>query len=141
MPQRPVATGPMTALPATGGTDLAVLIVDDDARVRSGLRDMIQLSPDAAVLGEAPSARRALELDLALSPDVVVLDLLLPRAEDGLSVLRELRARGTPVVAISVLGFLRAQALTSGAFAFLEKGSPVIEKLMQAIRGAAGTSP
>ena len=126
--------------PATGG-ELAVLIVDDDVRVRSGLRDMIGLFPDAVVLGEASSAHSALELDLALSPDVVVLDLLLPRAEDGLGVLRELHARGTPVVAISVWGFLRAQALASGAFTFLEKGSRLIEQLMHAIRGAAGTRP
>lgn len=134
-PQRAVDKGPMS-LRATGGTGLAVLIVDDDARVRLGLRDMIQLSPDAAVVGEASSARSALELDLALHPDVVVLDLLLPRVEDGVGVLRELSARGTPVVAISVLGFLRAHALASGAFTFLEKGSPVIEQLMQAIRNA-----
>ena len=125
----------------TGRSVLAVLVADDDARVRSGLRDMIQLSPDAAVVGEASSARSALQLDRALTPDVVVLDLLLPRVEDGLGVLRELSARGRPVVAISVLGFLRAQALTSGASTFLEKGSPVIENLMQAIRGAAGTTP
>lgn len=122
----------------TGTPALAILIADDDARVRLGLREMIQLSPDAAVVGEASSARSALQLDLALNPDVVVLDLLLPRVEDGLGVLRELTARGRPVVAISVLGFLRAQALTSGAFTFLEKGSPVVEQLMQAIRGAAG---
>ena len=139
-PQRPEDKGPMS-LRATGGSALAVLIVDDDARVRQGLRDMIQLSPDAAVLGEASSARSALDLDLALNPDVVVLDLLLPRVEDGLGVLRELSARGTPVVAISVLGFLRPHALTFGAFTFLEKGSPVIEQLMQAIRSAAGTIP
>ena len=110
-------------------------------RVRRALREVIGLSSDAAVVGEAPSARSALQLDLALNPDVVVLDLLLPRVEDGLGVLRELTARGRPVVAISVLGFLRAQALTSGAFAFLEKGSPVIEQLMQVVRGAAGTIP
>ena len=122
----------------TGRSLLAVLIADDDARVRRGLRDVIELTADAAVVGEASSARSALQLDLTLNPDVVVLDLLLPRVEDGLGVLRELTARGRPVVTISVLGFLRAQALASGAFTFLEKGSPVIEQLMQAIRGAAG---
>ena len=131
---------PDEGVTTTASPRLAVLIAEDDARVRLGLRDMIQISPDAAVVGEASSASSALQLDLALNPDVVVLDLLLPRVEDGLRVLRELSARGRPVVAISVLGFLRAQALTFGAFTFLEKGPPVIEQLMQALRGAAGTT-
>lgn len=58
---------------------LAVLVADDDARVRQGLREMIQFLSDAVVVGEASSARSALQLDLALRPDVVILDLLLPR--------------------------------------------------------------
>lgn len=118
------------------GPRLAVLVADDDARVRQGLREMIQFSSDAVVVGEASSARSALQLDLALRPDVVILDLLLPGAEDGLGVLRELSARGRPVVAISVWGFLGPQALASGAASFLEKGSPLIDQLVQAIRTA-----
>jgi len=119
---------------------LAVLVADDDARVRHGLREMIQFSSDAVVVGEAASARTALQLDLALRPDVVILDLLLPEAEDGLGVLRELSARGRPVVAISVSGFLGPRALASGAASFLEKGSPLIDQLVQAIRAAATDS-
>ena len=118
------------------GPRLAVLVADDDARVRHGLREMIQFSSDAVVVGEASSARSALQLDLALRPDVVILDLLLPGAEDGLGVLRELSARGRPVVAISVWGFLGPQALASGAASFLEKGSPLINQLVHAIHTA-----
>jgi hypothetical protein len=59
-----------------------------------------------------------------------------PGAEDGLGVLRELSARGRPVVAISVGGFLGPQALAFGAASFLEKGSPLIDQLVQAIRTA-----
>ena len=128
-------------MPGRGPT-LAVLVVDDDARIRRGLREMIEFAPDVTVVGEASSASTALQLDLALRPDVVVLDLLLPHAEDGLRVLSELRSRGTPVVAISGLGFLRTQALELGASSFMEKGSQLIGQLVQTIAGAVtGTTP
>jgi chemotaxis response regulator CheB len=85
---------------------LRVLIVDDDARVRRALRCLIDCSPDLTVVGEAGSTRSATRLDLELRPDVVVLDLLLPQAPEGMEVLRELRGRDRPVVAISRMGEL-----------------------------------
>lgn len=127
----------MTATGLRRGSRLGVLVADDDARVRNGLRALIDFAPDAVVIGEASSATAALQLDLALRPDVVVLDLLLPEAEDGLGVLRELRARGRPVVAISVWGTLGPRALATGAASFLEKGSHLIDQLVAAIRSAA----
>jgi chemotaxis response regulator CheB len=85
---------------------LRVLIVDDDARVRRALRSLLECSPDLTVVGEAGSARSARRLDLELLPDVVVLDLLLPQAPEGMDILRELRGRGRPVIAISRMGEL-----------------------------------
>jgi chemotaxis response regulator CheB len=85
---------------------LRVLIVDDDARVRRALRSLIGCSADLTVVGEAGSTRSAKRLDLELLPDVVVLDLLLPQAPEGMQVLRELRGRDRPVVAISRMGEL-----------------------------------
>jgi hypothetical protein len=67
---------------------LRVLVVDDDVRVRRGLRGLIECAPDLMVVGEAGSACGARRLDLELDPDVVVLDLLLPQASDGMDVLR-----------------------------------------------------
>jgi CheY-like chemotaxis protein len=83
---------------------LRVLVVDDDIRVRRALRSLIECAPDLIVVGEARSTASAKRLDLELLPDVVVLDLLLPQALDGMGVLRELRGRGRPVVAITGLG-------------------------------------
>jgi chemotaxis response regulator CheB len=83
--QEPVPDDPRKA------PKLRVLIVDDDARVRRPLRDLIECSPDLIVVGEAWSTRSAKRLDLELLPDVVVLDLLLPQASEGMVVLRELR--------------------------------------------------
>ena len=118
-----------------------VLIVDDDARVRRALRSLIDSSSDLTVVGEAASTQSATRLDLALVPDVVVLDLLLPQAPDGMEVLGELRGRGRPVVAISQMGELRPQAMVAGAHGFLEKHGRDVDDLLDMIRAAYRHTP
>ena len=120
---------------------LRVLIVDDDARVRRALRSLVECSPDLTVVGEARSARSARRLDLELDPDVVVLDLLLPQAPDGMGVLRELRSRDRPVVAISRMGELGPEAMVAGAHAFLEKDGRDVDDLLDMIRAAHRQDP
>jgi DNA-binding NarL/FixJ family response regulator len=120
---------------------LRVLIVDDDARVRRALRSLIECSVDLTVVGEAGSARSAERLDLKLLPDVVVLDLLLPQAMDGMCVLRELRGRDRPVVAISGTGELASPAMVAGAHAFLEKHGRDVDDLLDMIRTAHRHDP
>ena len=120
---------------------LRVLIVDDDARVRRALRCLIECAPNLTVVGEAGSTRGAKRLDLELGPDVVVLDLLLPRVSDGLQVLRELRGRDRPVVALSGMGELGPQALGAGAPAFLEKHGRDVDDLLDMIRAAYRHDP
>jgi DNA-binding NarL/FixJ family response regulator len=120
---------------------LRVLIVDDDVRVRRALRGLIQCSPDLAVVGEAGSTRSAKRLDLELLPDVVILDLLLPQAPQGMQVLRELRGRGRPVVAICGTGVLGPQAVRAGAYAFLEKHGRDVDDLLDMIRAAHQHDP
>jgi DNA-binding NarL/FixJ family response regulator len=120
---------------------LRVLIVDDDARVRRALRGLIECAPDLTVVGEAGSTRSAMRLDLELGPDVVVLDLLLPQAADGMDVLRQLRGRDRPVVAISRLGELGPEAMATGAHAFLEKHGRDVDDLLDMIRAASRHDP
>jgi DNA-binding NarL/FixJ family response regulator len=120
---------------------LTVLVVDDDARVRRALRTLIESSPDLTVAGQAATATQALELDRQLTPDIVVLDLLLPAASNGLSALRELVRRGRPVVAISIAGGLHAPALSAGAGAFVEKGAREMDRLLDTIRAAPHRPP
>jgi DNA-binding NarL/FixJ family response regulator len=120
---------------------LRVLIVDDDARVRRALRSLIECAPDLTVVGEAGSTPSATRLDLELLPDVVVLDLLLPRAPEGMEVLRELRRHGRPVVAISGMGELGPQAMAAGAHAFLEKHGRDVDDLLDMIRAAYRHDP
>jgi DNA-binding NarL/FixJ family response regulator len=123
------------------GPKLRVLIVDDDARVRRALRGLIECSPDLTVIGDAGSAWSAERLDLELLPDVVVLDLLLPQAMDGMRVLRELRRLGRPVVAISGTGELGPEAVVAGAHAFLEKHGRDVDDLLDMIRAAHRHDP
>ncbi len=120
---------------------LRVLIVDDDARVRRALRSLIQCTADLTVVGEAGSTRGAKRLDLELLPDVVVLDLLLPQLPEGMRVLRELRGRDRPVVAISGMGKLGPQAMVAGAHAFLEKHGRDVDDLLDMIRAAYRHDP
>ena len=116
---------------------LRVLVVDDDARIRRGLRELIDASSDAGVVGQAASRGSALTLDLELRPDVAVVDVLLPYADDGLDVLEQLTARGRATIAISVRPDLASLALAAGARTFLAKGPPLLGRLLQAIREGA----
>ena len=120
---------------------LRVLIVDDDARVRRALRSLIECSPDLTVVGEAGSTGSAKRLDLDLLPDVVVLDLLLPHASDGVDVLRELRRQGRPVVTISGMSQLRPEAMATGAHAFIDKDGREVDHLLEMIRAACRHHP
>ena len=88
------------------------------------------------VVGEAGSTGSAKRLDLELLPDVVVLDLLLPHASDGVDVLRELRRQGRPVVTISGMSQLRREAMATGAHAFIDKDGRDLDRLLEMIRAA-----
>jgi DNA-binding NarL/FixJ family response regulator len=113
-----------------------ILVVDDDARVRRGLKSLIESSMDLGVVGEASSVTETLAFDVTFNPDVVVLDLRLPASTDGMDVLAVLVGRGRTVIAISVQESLRFDALAAGAFAFLEKGGQGIDHLLDMIRVA-----
>lgn len=116
----------------------SVLIADDDARVRHALRALIDAEPGIVVVGEAGSVAEVLECDHVLQPGVILLDLLLPRPEEGLKLIDVLsRERGRSVVVISVRGGLRAAALAAGARAFVEKGAAP-EMVLSALYAAAG---
>jgi DNA-binding NarL/FixJ family response regulator len=80
---------------------LRVLLVDDHALVRDGLRALIDAQPDMHVAGEAQDGQEAIEEASALTPDVVVLDLWMPRL-DGARAVPELK-RVLPNAAIVVL--------------------------------------
>ena len=118
---------------------IRVLLVDDHAVVRQGLKMFLALDPALEIVGEARNGREALELSERLAPDVVLMDLRMPEM-DGLTAIRLLRERRpeTEVVALtsvledaSVVGAIRA-----GAMGYLLKDTQA-EELCRAIRAAA----
>jgi len=103
---------------------IRLLLVDDDSGFRSTLRQLLEQRADVEVLGEAGNGEEAVQLAGDLSPDVVLMDLAMPRM-NGLEATRQLKARW-PDLAVIVLtvhdeDVYRRTALAAGAAAFLEK--------------------
>ena len=106
-------------------TKTRVLIIDDSALVRSLLTEIVNREPDLEAIGAAPDPLVAREMIRALSPDVLTLDIEMPKM-DGLDFLERLmRLRPTPVVMVSTMTERGAEvtlkALELGAIDFVSK--------------------
>src|SRR5258706_14622522 len=79
-----------------------VLLADDHSVVRAGLRAVLQSEPDIEIVGEAETGRLAVQMTMALKPDVVVMDVAMP-ALNGLEATRQImrEAPSTRVVILS----------------------------------------
>jgi DNA-binding NarL/FixJ family response regulator len=80
---------------------IRVVIADDHTVVRTGIRELLTDEPDIAVVGEARNGHEAVDLALALRPDVVVMDIAMPTLS-GVEATRQLRA-AAPTVKVLVL--------------------------------------
>lgn len=118
---------------------ITVLLVDDQAGVRRGLRMRLSREPDLEVVGEAEESEGAIDLALALLPDVVLLDVALP-GQDGIGTAEALQTvvPGSAVVMLTLYDdtATRARATAAGARTLIGKHEP-IPKLLEAIRAAA----
>ena len=119
-------------------TMIRILLVDDQASARTGLRLRLGLEPDLMVVGEAASGEGALELAPEAAPDVIVMDVSMP-GMGGIAATARLR-RLLPSTAVVVLSLhddpaTRADALTAGAVALVAKQHSE-EFLTDAIRSA-----
>jgi DNA-binding NarL/FixJ family response regulator len=103
---------------------ITVLIADDHPVVRQGLRVLLSVQDDIAVVGEAADGHEAVDLATVLAPGVILLDLKLPGL-DGLGVLAELRDRGLPARALVLTSAADPASVTlamrAGAAGFLYK--------------------
>jgi DNA-binding NarL/FixJ family response regulator len=115
---------------------IRVAIVDDQAMVRAGFRMIVESQQDMKVAGEAADGQEAIELVRAEKPDVVLMDVRMPRL-DGIAATRHI-AGGTRVVILTTfeLDEYVFDALAAGASAFLLKAAPP-EDLIKAIRVVA----
>jgi NarL family two-component system response regulator LiaR len=123
---------------------IRVLIADDHAVVRQGLRTFLDLQDDVEVVAEAPDGEAALAAAERVQPDVVLLDLVMPKV-DGVAALRALRERAPEARVIVLTSFgdddRLFAALRAGAVGYLLKDVEPAE-LVRAIRTAhAGQSP
>lgn len=121
----------------------SVLLVDDHAIVRKGLASLLAMTGDFEVVGEAGEGAHAIDLARELSPDLVVLDLLMP-GMDGVAAIRALRTV-SPRSQIAVLTStededLAFSAIEAGAQSYLLKlmsGDALLDTLRRIVRGEA----
>ncbi len=117
---------------------IGVLIVDDHAVVREGLRSFLELQEGIAVVGEAGDGEEAVALAEQLRPDVVLMDLVMPKV-DGVEAMRQLRERMPAARVIVLTSFLDDDrllpAIRAGAAGYLLKNAQP-QELARAIRTA-----
>jgi len=115
---------------------IRLIIADDHAIFRDGLRRLLATQPDFQVIGEASDGKEAISLTQSMKPDVLLLDLAMPRVP-GMEVLRELSRQETPVRTILLTAAIQPFAVTSalqlGARGIVLKASPP-EMLLKSIR-------
>jgi DNA-binding NarL/FixJ family response regulator len=120
---------------------IRILLVDDQASIRRGLRMRLELEDDMEVVGEAASGDEALRIAAEAEPDVALMDVEMP-GKDGISATRELTA-ATPHCSVVMLSIhddpgTRAAARAAGARAFVAKHEAG-DLLLQTIRSVART--
>lgn len=115
---------------------IRVVVVDDQTLVRQGIRGLLGLSEEIEVVGEGADGDEALALVAEHEPDVLLLDLRMPR-RDGIATLEALRAAGQDVPALVLTTFddddLVLRALRAGARGYLLK-DVTLDQLVGAIR-------
>ena len=122
---------------------IRLVLVDDDAMVRTGLRLILGGERDLEIVGEAADGAQAEPLIRRTSPDVVLLDIRMP-VQDGLVTTERLRAAGTGPAIIILTTFDADEhvlrALAAGAAGFLLKDTPPA-RLIAAIHAVAAGEP
>ena len=115
-----------------------LLIADDSARTREGLRVLFATWPEITVVGEAADGQEAIQLVAEHQPDVVLMDLHMP-VLDGVQATRLIKQRwpAVAVVALTMYAVEQTAAIAAGADAFVIKGSPP-ERLLAALGVGAG---
>ena len=117
---------------------IRILVVDDHAVIRSGLRKFLMVNRDLEPVGEATDGVEAVQMAGACKPDVVLMDLMMPEM-DGITATREIRQKYPPTQVVVLTSFSDANlvqgALQAGAIGYLQKNVTAAE-LGNAIRSA-----
>lgn len=125
-----------SASSGTASKGIRVLLVDDHAMVRQGMRSILDAYADVEVVGEAADGQEAISLVNQLRPSVVVMDINMPRM-NGIEATREITVRHPTVVVIGLSvqadPFSRSEMVRAGATALITKEAAV-DELYQAIQ-------
>jgi DNA-binding NarL/FixJ family response regulator len=122
----------------TSASRIRVLLVDDHAMVRRGLRGFLELLDDIEIVGEAENGRQGVAAVAQLMPDVVLMDLLMPEL-DGIGAIEEIKAAYPEVEIVALTSFVEearvTAALEAGASGFILKDADA-DDVAGAIRAA-----
>jgi NarL family two-component system response regulator LiaR len=128
-------------------TTIRVLIADDHAVVREGIRAFLTTKPDMIVVGEASNGGEAIEAALRLQPDVILMDLLMPEV-DGITAIRQIRATQPDARILVLTSFATDDqvfpAIKAGALGYLLKDSgptDLVRAIQQVYRGESSLHP
>ena len=118
---------------------IRVLLADDHSIVREGLQSMLERSEEFEVVGEARDGVEAVEAASKLSPDVIVMDVMMPR-KDGVEACREIMESLPDTKVIMLTASTEAdaviEALAAGAVGYLQKVAGM-DQLLSTVQGAA----
>ncbi len=128
-------------------TKIRILIVDDHAVVRKGIRALLATEDDLDVIGEAENGQQAVELYSELNPDLLLLDLIMPKV-NGIEAIKKIKG-DHPEAKILVLTSFAADdqvfpAIKAGALGYLLKDTEpddLINAIRQVYRGESSLSP
>ena len=117
---------------------IRVLLVDDHGVVRRGLRGYLELLDDIEIVGEADNGLTGVELSAQLTPDVVLMDLVMPQL-DGIAAIGRIKAAQPGVQVVALTSFIEEEkviaALEAGASGFILKDAEA-DDVAAAIRAA-----
>mgnify|MGYP001823882909 CR=1 FL=1 len=133
---------------ATRSTEpIRILIADDHAIVRKGLRTLITSEPGMEVVGEASDGMEAVQKAMALQPDVILMDMVMPR-QDGLAAIQEIKADNAEARILVLTSFAEDEqifpAVKAGALGYLLKDSSpdqLLEAIYDVYRGEPSLHP
>jgi NarL family two-component system response regulator LiaR len=133
--------------PSRESSAIRVLVVDDHAIIRKGMRAVLEIVPDIEMVGEAENGRQAVQLDRELHPDVILMDLMMPEM-DGIACIHQLKEGHSSARILVLTNFAGEEmifpAIKAGAMGYhLKDSSPetLIEAIRQVNQGVASLHP
>ena len=126
---------------------IRVLVVDDHAIIRKGIRAVLEIVPDIEMVGEAENGIQAIQIDWELHPDVILMDLMMPEM-DGIACIRKIKDQRSAARILVLTNFAGEEmifpAIKAGAMGYhLKDSSPeaLIDAIRQVSRGVASLHP